>query len=516
MPNFPETAKPVFDFLKGQGNPFESLARPQRLDDQFLDLHMPELLARERQLLLAMIDRYRVTNYHGAADMQPTRVVTILGDRGSGKTHLLRSLQYGKDGQTQLIIRPTYYEAALPFEEYLLDHLVRALTEEDEVYQSKALADIAAAMTRLLLRQALLALSPTDRLFFVSSRRWPCLRLLLGGGNGPSKRLDDLAHELEVVPARQDLLDLLESHGVQTAQGYRLLAGHLGRFEVGKSFLADVRRHLYLAMAKTALRLDAEALERFLGGEYLQAQPEPNTRFEIVAHLLHALTEVCTLVQLPIVLAFDNLERLFSPRGQPDANLIRTFLNNLAQAVDNTKGLLFFLFAESSLFDGQVVPNMDSFARDRLSQGVPLHAQGPVDVVRLKPPSTEEIGLLVDVRVRRLLAKEQAVDGLPAGFPFDSTSLQNITGTENQNLRVTLQRLRDEYSRVVYGRVPEAPVRPPVPPRPPDTAILLDSTWKKHLAAAGQKLTSSPVGQLSMLHEGLGRLLQAAHASGMQ
>ena len=101
-----------------------------------------------------MIDRYRVANYHGAADMQPTRVVTILGDRGAGKTHLLRSLQYGKAGETQLIIRPTYYDPALPFEEYLLDHLVRALIEEDEVYQSKALADIAVALTRLLLRQA--------------------------------------------------------------------------------------------------------------------------------------------------------------------------------------------------------------------------------------------------------------------------------------------------------------------------------------------------------------------------
>ena len=47
MSNFPETAGPGLDFLKGQGNPFESLARPQRLDDQFLDLHVPELLARE-------------------------------------------------------------------------------------------------------------------------------------------------------------------------------------------------------------------------------------------------------------------------------------------------------------------------------------------------------------------------------------------------------------------------------------------------------------------------------------
>ena len=268
-------------------------------------------------------------------------------------------------------------------------------------------------------------------MFLAGPGRWRRLRLVLGGGNGLSNKLHDLTQALAAGAAGQDLPELLQRHGLCTEQGLRLVQGHLGRYEKGKSFQADVRRHLYLAMARTALGLDPEALERFLGGEYLQAQPEPNTRSEIVSHLLHALTEVCTLVQLPIVLAFDNLERLFSPQGLPDANLIRAFLNNLAQAVDNTKGLLFLLFAESGLFDSQVVPNMDSFAQMRLSQGVPLHAQGPVDIVRLKPPSTEEISVLVDVRVRRLLAREQAVDGLPTGFPFDSTFLQDVMATGN-------------------------------------------------------------------------------------
>src|ERR1044071_1541161 len=69
----------ALDFLKGEENPFESLARPQRMDDRFLDLHVPELLAGERKLLLRIIDRYRVEEYTRAADLPPTRVVTILG-----------------------------------------------------------------------------------------------------------------------------------------------------------------------------------------------------------------------------------------------------------------------------------------------------------------------------------------------------------------------------------------------------------------------------------------------------
>src|SRR5260370_28775163 len=91
------TAEPVraaLDILRGMENPFESLARPQRLDDRFLDLHVPELLARERGQLMQIIDRYRVHEYATASDLPPTRVVTVLADRGAGKTHLLQSLAY--------------------------------------------------------------------------------------------------------------------------------------------------------------------------------------------------------------------------------------------------------------------------------------------------------------------------------------------------------------------------------------------------------------------------------------
>ena len=116
----PEVGKAAVDFLKGKTNPFESLARPQRLDDRFLDLHVKELLAEPRRLLWQVIDRYRVAEYARAADLPPTRVVTIRGDRGAGKTHLLQSLSYRGDGKSQILVRPSFFDGDLPFEEYLL------------------------------------------------------------------------------------------------------------------------------------------------------------------------------------------------------------------------------------------------------------------------------------------------------------------------------------------------------------------------------------------------------------
>ena len=153
MSNPTEAASAALDYLKGMENPFESLARPQRLDDHFLDLHVPELLAGERKLLLEIIDRYRVDEFTRPADLPPTRVITILGDRGAGKTHLLQSLAYREDGKSQIMVRPSYYDMHLPFDEYLLSQLVATLLAEDEVFYSRPIEDIAGAIVPRLLHR---------------------------------------------------------------------------------------------------------------------------------------------------------------------------------------------------------------------------------------------------------------------------------------------------------------------------------------------------------------------------
>src|SRR5207302_116635 len=130
--------------------------------------------------------------------------------------------------------------------------------------------------------------------------------------------------------------------------------------------------------------------------------------------------------------------------NQFDGELTRTFWNVLPQAVDNTRGLLILLFAETGLFE-KATGFMDSFAVDRLRQGVPIFAQGPVSEIRLQPPAAAEIHNLIRNRVRRFLGPMPGVAALPESFPFtEETLTRELTGT--QNLRITLGRLRDEYS----------------------------------------------------------------------
>lgn len=500
MSSSPEAEKLALDFLKGKENPFDSLARPQRLDDRFVDLHVPELLADERGLLLKVIDWYRVEEYHRSADLRPTRVVSILGDRGAGKTHLLQSLAYRADGKSQFVVRPSYYDHHLPFDEYLLAQLMATLATQDEVYRSRPIEDIAATLTRRLLRQALRGLSPTERVFAFSQSRWTSLRTLLGGADGACQTSDQLIAALEVSNGSPDLARLAEGHGLEARQCFRLIQGHLQRTEVGPDLLAVLRRKLYAAMAQSALLGQNDALFNLLQGEYGEIVTGSTTRVETVARLLHVVTEVSALVRQPIVFAFDNLERLFSPQNKFDGELVRAFFNSLAQAVDNTKGLLLFLFAESSLFE-RAASYMDEFARHRLEQGVPVYGRGPTTIIRLKPPGPAEIRTLVTNRVDELLVEFPDADQLPKYFPFDEKSLDNSV-IEQQSLRNTLLRLRNQYSARVYEQEVAEPTVPAI-----SWENLLETNWQEQFKVAGRKLESGVAGHLQEMHAGFGALL---------
>src|SRR2546428_6788677 len=78
--------------LRRAGNPFRNYFA-RNPDDQVCGrYHVPELFATERDQLLGVVDLYRY---------DPTthsEVVPILGNKGSGKTHLLHSIKHGSDG----------------------------------------------------------------------------------------------------------------------------------------------------------------------------------------------------------------------------------------------------------------------------------------------------------------------------------------------------------------------------------------------------------------------------------
>lgn len=496
--------------LKGQDNPFECLARPQRADEDFSVLHVPELHNSERAQLVETINWYRLDDYNESDNLKPTRVVTVRGDRGSGKTHMLLSLLARPDGRPQVFVRPAFFEANLEPEEYLLGRLKEALLQEDEFHADRPLDVMARALTRRLLRQALLAAGPTDRLWLlVPSGRTP-LRLLWGGGEPLLRRIDHLIRALDEAKSAQDLAAFVAGHGLSAETAYGLVEGHLRTHEVGADPLPAIRRSLYGAMARCALLGDREALPHFLAQGYHDAVSSDSClRSDLVAELLHALVEACALLRLPIVFAFDNLERLLNPPQQFNGDVTRAFLNTLAQAVDNTRGILFLVFAEAGLFAEQVVPHMDEFARARLEQGVPLAGRGPTYLLDLKEPTEEDIRCLVRARVRPLLAELPEAEQLPEEFPFSSKFLSDLMGTGGANLRNVLIGLRDEYNRLIYETPPDGEKKGINDKKPePDWPQLLESAWSRSLSAARRRFQDAFSHQ--DLNAALGAMLQSS------
>jgi hypothetical protein len=520
----PSVSQRALGLLKGKDNPFEILAAGQRADDNFHEIHVPALHQRERELLFKIIDTYRLGDYSDSDRLQKTRVVTVQGARGSGKTHLLQSLVARPDQKPQLVVRPAFFEPSLPFEEYLLAQLRTALAQQTEFHAERPLDAIARGLTRRLLLQALLGTTPADRLLALHADRPLAFRLYWGGGNDHLRRFDALIVQLKDLSAR-DLPALLAHFGLSATMSYRLVDGHLRAREAGPDLLVQMRRLFYSALARFVLLADHDAVSLFFTDNYCKADPTGTSlRADLVQCLLYVLLEACTLVRMPIVVAFDNLERLFASQNQFDGALIRTFLNNLAQATDSTRGLLFLLFAESGLFAQQVVPYLDDFARPRIEQGVPILGQGPVHLVRLVEPTAYEVEQLVQTRVRPLLSEMEELDSLPAAFPFTPQFLKEVVvGQGSVSLRNILILLRDEYNRIVYtlpvpGTVPGPGLTPdngsttgqgtgPVtPPPPPDWPGVLDWAWNRSFQGAKKWVESMSHHDL---HNCLGALLQS-------
>jgi hypothetical protein len=135
-------------------------------------------------------------------------------------------------------------------------------------------------------------------------------------------------------------------------------------------------------------------------------------------------------------------------------------------------------------------------------QGVPVYGRGPTNIIRLKPPTAEDVRTLVTNRMRDVFAGSALTKGLPEVFPFDERSL-NDGVINGQPLRATLIRLRDAYSARVY----EQPV---APAKPPALAwdSLLETHWRDQLQAAARKLENGLAGQLQNVHAGLGALVK--------
>src|SRR5262252_2057081 len=153
--SLPERALEV---LRRAGNPFRNYFARNPDDEVCARYHVPELFAKEREQLLGVVDLYR---YDATTHSE---VVPVLGNKGSGKTHLLHSIKHGADGRWQLLVTPGTYQKDTEFLEYLLFQVIDTLLGGGKQKGTRPLEFVGEELVRRVLAQAVLGQGPQQRL----------------------------------------------------------------------------------------------------------------------------------------------------------------------------------------------------------------------------------------------------------------------------------------------------------------------------------------------------------------
>src|SRR4051794_12903694 len=218
------------EVLRRVGNPFRNYFARNPDDDVCARYHVPELFARERDILLGIIDLYRCT------PATHSEVVPILGNKGSGKTHLLHSIKHGPEGAWQLLVTPGTYQRDTDFLEYLLFQVIDTLLGGGRQKNTRPLEYVGEMLVRGLLGKALADLTPAERLeLFPAPGLGKWARLLGLGGSQALERVQWLIDSLNrpcPLPFQGGAIRrACEEAGVGLEQAFDMVAGYVRRTE---------------------------------------------------------------------------------------------------------------------------------------------------------------------------------------------------------------------------------------------------------------------------------------------
>lgn len=548
------------DTLRRAGNPFCNYFARNPDDDVCARYHVADLYAKEREQLWALVDIYRY---------QPgthSEMIPILGNKGSGKTHLLHSIKHGGAGSWQLLVTPGTYQRDTDFLEYLLFQIIDTLLGGGKQRGVRPLQYTGEEIVRRLLANALAALTPEQRLDLFPMPlfgRW-AKKLGLGASQAQERTqylIDNLKAEPKDPNRRSSFIThCLSEVSLEPARACQLLCDFIQKNEAHNT-AGLMRRHILQGFARGVLLGDESELASFLtyGFAELEFHVRP-TRQDLVLALFKVLMGTFLELKIPVVVAFDQLEDLLLARRSGDAHLVaEAFFAGIVQAMHQIDGVCFLIFAERGLWN-RFVPSLDGYIQDRLNNPVHIPGHGTIKTLKLEAPPPDLVRKVCEARLRPALEELPDFADLPGIFPFTDEQVERIARTE-PTLRDCLQQFRHLYDRLVYGteedaaprgrgdagtnRIaqdevavksvivvetpgealshasPDAAPRIAVPPRPRVAASDLAAfreLWDKEMQAARQQLEPDGglTGATRELQAGLGKFLKLCHEHGVK
>jgi hypothetical protein len=543
------------EVLRRAGNPFRNYFARNPDDDVCARYHVPELFAKEREQLLAVVDLYRYDQ------SMHSEIVPILGNKGSGKTHLLHSIKHGQEGSWQLLVTPGVYQKDTDFLEYLLFQIIDTLLGGGKQKGTRPLEFIGEALLRQLLHKALVSSTSEQRLelFPVPGLgRWT-RRLGLGNSQAQERTqwlIDNLAEVqsgLRTGALRRTCADIC----LEPERACEFLSSYFERTEPHNTS-GLMRRHIYQGFAHAALKSDESDLANFLtfGFAELEFRVRPS-RQELVLSLLKVLMEVFLGLKMPVVVAFDQLEDLLLARRTDDGRRVaEAFFAGIVQTMHQIDGICFLVFAERGLWN-RFVPSLDGYIQDRLNNPIHLPQHGTLKALRLEAPAAELVRRVVEARLRPALEEMPDFADLPSIYPFTDEQITRIARTE-PTLRDMLQQFRHLFDHLIFGGAPvtavdrdtseqpttvrttEAPGQE-LPPQVKSMMVVattpakrandarpaagrsgspvqLAELWEQEMNSAKEKLTpeGALTGATRELQAGLGWFLQICHEHGVK
>lgn len=532
----------ALETLRNAGNPFRNYFARNPDDEVCARFHVPELFARERSQLLAVVDLYRSTP-GSHSEMMP-----ILGNKGAGKTHLLHSIKHGGDkhggdGAMQLLVSPGTYQKDADFLEYLLFQVIDTLLGGGKQKGRRPLDVVEDAFARHALADALKSAGKDEMLDLFPApalARWT-RRLGLGTSQAEERTQWLLG---EIGRPRTPLARVISEAGVDGEKLCDLIGRHVDRV-APRDAMGMMRRYLAQGFCRSALLDDEADLANFLtyGFAELDFQVQPS-RQELVLSLLKALMAIFNELRIPVVVAFDQLEDLLLARRMDDGKkMAEAFFAGIVQVMHQVDGVCFLIFAERGLWN-RFIPSLDGYIQDRLTNPIHVPGHGTLKALRLEAPPPE---LVRKVCAARLAAALGDTGGVPDLFPFTEEQVDQIARTE-PTLRDMLQQFRHLFDAIVFGepgakessRIPanvieptaniksvvvvETPTEPTSAPRvtiqpPPGPApSAATELWKSETESALGKLTpdGALTGATRELQLGLAAFLQLCHEHGVK
>ncbi len=464
--------------LQRGGNPFSIQVAAISTSEASLNAGASEFAANQLDDLLEIISFYRDSR-------TPTRIYPVLGDRGSGKTHLVytlrnevrrRALESSDDTLFVVLERFTPGTDAVDYLFWqIVNHILNKRTDGDRL-----LGVIAGRVTARLLAESLRRLTPPQRVELIPPRGWlESIYLRFGNISCTRERLEGIEKVVEICDAKRPTSELLRdaclSVGLPLSTAIRIIEQHIERSE-SKDIRGWFRKNLYSSLARIALLEDSGPIEELHNGDYENAPTTVQNAGSITHRFLEIWLELLFELGIPTVIIFDQLEDYLRAMDEESTRKNRKYFTNaICNFVNELRHVCVLVFAEQALWSN-LLNEAEPYAAERLKQ--PFSLSGRAAQRNILMPDRFSAEVLTQIVQRRIRTNFPSLDltGLSPTFPFQDSDLSEIC--KEPSIRMGLQKLSQRFDDLVFRA------------RKVDLAERLSKLWKEQLAAAEQELGS--------------------------